>query len=313
MKTIVVALGGNAILQPKEKGTIEEQMANVAYSAQQIVKLVKEGNRVVIVHGNGPQVGNILLQNAAAREYVPAMPLDVCGAQSQGLIGYMMQQCILNELAKAGLQRQVVTLLTQVVVNQGDPAFQHPSKPIGAFFSQQEAERNMAEKGETWVEDSGRGWRKVVASPYPERIVELDTIRTLVENDMIVIAAGGGGIPVIDQRGQLIGVEAVIDKDLVSSLLAKELGADTLMIATDVTNVALNWGKPNQQNLERLTVDEAKTYLAEGQFAKGSMGPKIEAALNFVEAGGEAFIAFLGKLEEGIKGESGTKILWLTD
>ncbi|NLC76971.1 MAG: carbamate kinase, partial [Clostridia bacterium] len=285
MKTVVVALGGNAILQPKQKGTIEEQMANVSYSAQQIVKLIQAGYRVVVAHGNGPQVGNILLQNAAARDQVPAMPLDVCGAESQGLIGYMIQQCIGNELQKAGLDKQVVTLLTQVVVDRDDPAFRNPTKPVGAFYSQEEAEKNMREKGETWIEDSGRGWRKVVPSPMPKEIKEIETIRTLVENGVVVIAAGGGGIPV-EKKGELLaGVEAVIDKDLASSLLAKQLGADILVIATDVSHVAINWGTPDQKNLERLTVDEAKRYLEEGQFGKGSMGPKVQAALSFVEGG----------------------------
>lgn len=309
MKTVVVALGGNAILQPKQKGTIEEQMANVSYSAQQIVKLIQAGYRVVVAHGNGPQVGNILLQNAAARDQVPAMPLDVCGAESQGLIGYMIQQCIYNELKKAGLDKQVVTVLTQVVVDRNDPAFQNPTKPVGAFYSKEEAEKNMKEKGETWIEDSGRGWRKVVPSPVPKEIVEIETIRTLVSNGAIVIAAGGGGIPVERKDNQLLGVEAVIDKDLASSLLAKELGADVLVIATDVTNVAINWGKPDQKNLERLTIDEAKTYLEEGQFGKGSMGPKVEAALGFVESGGEAVITSLSNLEAGVKGEKGTRIV----
>lgn len=309
MKTVVVALGGNAILQPKQKGTIEEQMANVSYSAQQIVKLIQAGYRVVVVHGNGPQVGNILLQNAAARDQVPAMPLDVCGAESQGLIGYMIQQCIYNELKKAGLDKQVVTVLTQVVVDRNDPAFQNPTKPVGAFYSKEEAEKNMREKGETWIEDSGRGWRKVVPSPAPKEIVEIETIRTLVNSGAIVIAAGGGGIPVERKENELAGVEAVIDKDLASSLLAKELGADVLVIATDVTNVAINWGKPHQKNLERLTIDEAKTYLEQGQFGKGSMGPKVEAALGFVESGGEAVITSLSNLEAGVKGEKGTRIV----
>lgn len=309
MKTVVVALGGNAILQPKQKGTIEEQMANVSYSAQQIVKLIQAGYRVVVAHGNGPQVGNILLQNAAARDQVPAMPLDVCGAESQGLIGYMIQQCIGNELQKAGLDKQVVTLLTQVVVDRDDPAFRNPTKPVGAFYSQEEAEKNMREKGETWIEDSGRGWRKVVPSPMPKEIKEIETIRTLVENGVVVIAAGGGGIPV-EKKGELLaGVEAVIDKDLASSLLAKQLGADILVIATDVSHVAINWGTPDQKNLERLTVDEAKRYLEEGQFGKGSMGPKVQAALSFVEGGGEALITSLANLEAGVKGESGTRIV----
>jgi len=309
MKTVVVALGGNAILQPKQKGTYEEQRANVSYSAQQIVKLIQAGYRVVVSHGNGPQVGNILLQNAAARDQVPAMPLDVCGAESQGLIGYMIQQCLYNELEKAGLHKQVATVLTQVVVDRQDPAFQNPTKPVGPFYSREEAEKAMREKGETWIEDSGRGWRKVVPSPKPKEIVEIGVIRTLVENGIIVIASGGGGIPVVKDEHGLTGVEAVIDKDLASSLLARELGADVLVIATDVTHVAINYGKPDQKDLECLTIEEAKAYLAAGQFGKGSMGPKVEAAVNFVEAGGEAVITSLSYLEAGVKGEKGTRIV----
>lgn len=309
MRTVVIALGGNAILQQKQKGTIEEQMANVTYSAQQIVKLIQAGYRVVVTHGNGPQVGNILLQNAAARDKVPPMPLDVCGAESQGLIGYMIQQCIGNELQKAGLHRQVATILTQIVVDRNDPAFQNPTKPVGAFYSKEEAEKNMKEKGETWIEDSGRGWRKVVPSPVPREIIEIDTIRALVANDVIVIAAGGGGIPVEKSGNRLAGVEAVIDKDLASGLLAKQLGADILAIATDVSHVAINWGKPDQKNLETLTVKDAKHYLAQGQFGKGSMSPKVQAAIGFVEGGGEALITSLTNLEAGLQGKCGTRII----
>lgn len=309
MKTVVVALGGNAILQPKQKGTIEEQMANVNASAKNIVKLIQEGYRVVVAHGNGPQVGNILLQNAAAREQVPAMPLDVCGAESQGLIGYMIQQNIRNELKKAGIDKPVVTILTQVVVDRHDPAFQNPTKPVGAFYSKEEAEKNMKEKGETWIEDSGRGWRKVVPSPKPQEVVELEAVRTLVETGAVVIAVGGGGIPVVKEDDKLVGVEAVIDKDLASSLLAKNLGADILAIATDVPYVAINYGKPDQKNLKSMTVEEAKKYLEEGQFGKGSMGPKVQAVLNFVEAGGQGIITSLDTLREAVVGDAGTKVV----
>lgn len=308
MKTVVVALGGNAILQPKQKGTIEEQRANVEMSVKNIAKLIQEGYRVVISHGNGPQVGNILLQNAAARDQVPAMPLDVCGAESQGLIGYMIQQSLYNELKRLDIDKKVVTLLTQVVVAKDDPAFQHPTKPVGTFYTKEEAEVGLA-RGEKWIEDSGRGWRKVVPSPKPQEIVELDLIKALVEAGAIVIASGGGGIPVIKEEGCLIGVEAVIDKDLASSLLAKRLEADILAIATDVTHVAINYGTPNQKNLTSLTVAEAKKYLEEGQFGVGSMGPKVQAALNFVEAGGEAVIGSLSNLNEMVKGLSGTRFL----
>jgi len=239
---------------------------------------------------------------------VPAMPLDVCGAESQGLIGYMIQQSIYNELQALGIKKDVVTLLTQVVVSKEDPAFQNPSKPVGAFYAKEEAEAGMA-KGESWIEDSGRGWRKVVPSPKPQEIVELNLIKTLVDAGAIVIASGGGGIPVVKEAGSLVGVEAVIDKDLASSLLAKQLGADMLIIATDVPYVAINYGKPEQENLKELSVQEAEKYLDEGQFGKGSMGPKVQAALSFVKTGGEAIIAALSDLREAVKGQSGTKIV----
>lgn len=309
MKTVVVALGGNAILQPKQKGTIDEQMANVNASAKNIVKLIQEGYRVVVAHGNGPQVGNILLQNAAAREQVPAMPLDVCGAESQGLIGYMIQQNLINELQQVGITKPVVTVLTQVVVDRQDPAFQNPTKPVGAFYSKEEALKNMQEKNETWIEDSGRGWRKVVPSPKPQEVVELEVIRTLLEAGAVVIAVGGGGIPVVREGNRLAGVEAVIDKDLASSLLAAKLGADILTIATDVPFVAIHYGKPEQQNLMQITVHEAKKYLEEGHFGKGSMGPKVQAIINFVEAGGQGIIASLDSLREAIVAGAGTKIV----
>lgn len=309
MKTVVVALGGNAILQPKQKGTIEEQMANINGATKNIVKLIKEGYKVVIAHGNGPQVGNILLQNAAAREQVPAMPLDVCGAESQGLIGYMIQQNLMNELKNIGINKPVVTVLTQVVVDHNDPAFKNPTKPVGAFYSEEEAKHNMKTKGETWIEDSGRGWRKVVPSPVPKEVVELNAIRTLIDAGAVVISIGGGGIPVVKEGNQLVGVEAVIDKDLASSLLAKELGADILAIATDVSYVAINFGKPDQKNLKTITIKEAQKYLDEGQFGKGSMGPKVEAVLSFVKSGGQGIITSLDSLRDAITTEAGTKII----
>ena len=308
-KKVVVAFGGNAILQPKQAGTIEEQMDNVLNASENIVKLVKEGYEVVIAHGNGPQVGNILLQNAAARDQVPAMPLYVCGAESQGLIGYMIQQNIGNELRKQGIDKKVVTLLTQVVVDKNDKAFEHPTKPVGAFYTEDEAKEGIA-KGENWIEDSGRGWRKVVASPKPIDVVELEEVKDLIEAGCIVVTVGGGGIPVVKaEDGQLSGVEAVIDKDLASSLLASELEADYLVIATDVPNVAINFGKPDQENLSKIDLATAKKYLDEGQFGKGSMGPKVEAIMEFVEAGGQGIITSLDSLRDSIVAEAGTKIV----
>lgn len=307
-KTVVVALGGNAILQPKQKGTIEEQMANVLEASKNIVKLVQAGYNVVIAHGNGPQVGNILLQNAAARDQVPAMPLYVCGAESQGLIGFMVQQCMGNEFRKAGIDKKAVTVLTQVIVDKKDPAFQNPTKPVGAFYTEAEAKEGMA-KGENWVEDSGRGFRKVVASPRPKDVVELEEVKDLIAKGHVVITIGGGGIPVIEENGQLTGVEAVIDKDLASSLLAKELKADYLVIATDVPHVAINFGKENQENLKEINLATAKKYLDEGQFGKGSMGPKVEAVMEFVQSGGQGIITSLEALTDSITGEGGTKIV----
>lgn len=308
-KKIVVALGGNAILQPKQTGTIEEQMENVLNASKNIVKLVKEGYEVVIAHGNGPQVGNILLQNAAARGQVPAMPLYVCGAESQGLIGYIIQQNICNELKKQCINKKVVTLLTQVIVDKNDKAFQNPTKPVGAFYSEDEAKSGIA-RGENWIEDSGRGWRKVVASPRPIDVVELDEVKDLIKAGRIVITVGGGGIPVIkSDDGQLKGVEAVIDKDLASSLLAKKLEADYLVIATDVSNVAINFGQSDQRNLSKIDLITAKKYLNEGQFGKGSMGPKVEAIIEFVEAGGLGIITSLDSLRDSIVSEAGTKIV----
>lgn len=307
-KKVVVALGGNAILQPKQAGTIEEQMENVLNASKSIVKLVEAGYEVVIAHGNGPQVGNILLQNAAGRDLVPAMPLYVCGAESQGLIGYMIQQNIRNELKKNGVNKNVVTLLTQVVVDKNDPAFKNPTKPVGAFYTEAEAKEAMA-KGENWVEDSGRGWRKVVASPKPMDVVELAEVKDLIETGCIVVTVGGGGIPVIEENGQLRGVEAVIDKDLASALLAEELEADYLVIATDVSHVAINFGKPDQENLKTIDLATAQKHLDDGQFGKGSMGPKVEAIMKFVSKGGKGIITSLDNLTDAVTGDAGTKIV----
>lgn len=309
MKTVVVALGGNAILKPGQKGTIEEQMENVLSAARNVVALVREGYNVVVAHGNGPQVGNILVQNAAAREQVPAMPLHVCGAKSQGLIGFMIGQNLQNELRREGIDRPVTTLLTQVVVDPYDPAFSHPSKPVGPFYPEDHARQAM-EQGEHWIEDSGRGWRKVVPSPRPMDVVELGQVKTLIEAGSIVVTVGGGGIPVQKSAdGTLTGVEAVIDKDLASSLLARELRADILVIATDVENVAIRYGKPDQLDLETITVEEARHYAAEGHFGKGSMGPKVEAILEFVTFGGEGIITSLSNLRDAVVEKKGTRIV----
>lgn len=306
--TIVVALGGNAILKPDERGTVDEQLANVQSTCGSIVQLVRRSHRVVITHGNGPQVGNILIQNLRAQDTVPAMPLDICGAESQGLIGYMIQRSMHDALVRHGLRASVVTVLTQVVVDANDPAFAHPSKPIGPFYTEAEARRFMAERGETWKEDAGRGWRKVVPSPLPVRILEKRAIESLLDKGEVVIAAGGGGIPVVVEETGLRGVEAVIDKDLASAKLATDIGADVLLILTDVERVALNYRAPSQVLLDSMTVEEARRHMAEGHFMAGSMGPKVQASISFASAGGLAVIASLDKCLDAIDGKSGTRI-----
>jgi carbamate kinase len=311
-KTVVVALGGNAILQRGQKGTFEEQLANVYHTARQLAEMVLSGQwRIVVTHGNGPQVGNILLQQDAAKEVVPPMPMDACGAQSQGLIGYMIQQSLRNILAEKGRSDiPIATVVTQVLVDKDDPAFQNPTKPVGPFYSEEEARKLQREKGWQVVEDAGRGWRRVVPSPDPKAIVEREAIRMLVENRAIVIASGGGGIPVIEEAGKLKGVEAVIDKDLAGERLAEDVGADVFLILTDVDRVRLNYGKPDERPIDRMTAEEGKRYLAEGHFAKGSMEPKVKAAIRFVEAGGErAVIASLDQAVAALAGEAGTQVV----
>ncbi len=311
-KTVVVALGGNALLQVGQKGTFEEQMQNVYNAAEQLAELVLSGKwRLVITHGNGPQVGNILLQNEAGKHLVPPMPMDVCGAESQGMIGYMIQQAMHNVLARRGRPDiPVVTVVTQVLVDKNDPAFQNPTKPVGPFYTKEEALRLKEEKGWHVVEDAGRGWRRVVPSPDPKAIVEREAIRILVENHAIVIASGGGGIPVIKEDGSYRGVEAVIDKDLAGERLAEDVGAQVFLILTDVDRVRLNYRQPNEVALSRMTVAEAKRYLAEGHFAKGSMEPKVKACVRFVEAGGElAIIAALSQAAAALEGRAGTQIV----
>ena len=307
---VVVALGGNAILRPGQKGTIDEQLVNVRTACGHLAALLAKGYRIVLTHGNGPQVGNILIQNSAT-DAVPAMPMYVCGAESQGMIGYMIQQELYNELCKQGLgDYRVASVVTQDVVSPDDPAFQHPSKPVGPFYSEEHARKRIAQ-GEVWVEDSGRGWRKVVPSPNPLEIVELNVIRQLAMDHSTVICNGGGGIPVIRQAdGTLQGVEAVIDKDLGGQRLATGLGADVFMILTDVPAVAIDYGKPTQKWLSRLTVQEARKYLDEGQFKKGSMGPKVEACCRFVESGGKsAIIGSLNEAQDALNGKAGTNIV----
>jgi carbamate kinase len=309
MQSVVVSLGGNAILPVGKAGTIEEQFQITAETMRQVVDLIRD-RRVVITHGNGPIVGNILIRNEAARSQVPPMPLDVCGADSQGGLGYMIQQTLQNLLLEAGLHQQVATVISQVVVDRDDPRFENPSKPIGPFYKEEQARELITSKNWRMVQDAGRGWRRVVASPMPRRIVEMPVIKTLYEAGHVVIAAGGGGIPVIEaEDGSLRGVEAVIDKDLASVVLARALGADAILIVTAVDAVALDFGKPNQRWMDRMTPADAKRHLAEGQFPPGSMGPKIEAAVWFLDGGGrEVCITSPDRIRDSLEGKAGTWI-----
>ncbi|MDD5219794.1 MAG: carbamate kinase [Candidatus Bipolaricaulis sp.] len=310
-KVVVVALGGNAILQPGQRGTFEEQMKNVHTTCEQLAAMVESGKyKIVVTHGNGPQVGNILLQNEVGKEVAAPMPLYVCGAESQGLIGYMIQQNLTNLFAAKGRPDiPVATIVTQVVVDKADPAFANPTKPVGPFYSAEEAARLKKEKGYDVKEDAGRGWRRVVPSPDPVEIFEKVAIRQLVDARTIVIASGGGGIPVVRENGGLKGVDAVIDKDLAGERLAADVKASILMILTDVAQVKLHYRTPQEKSLARMTVAEAKTYAAEGHFAKGSMEPKVRAAIRFIESGGEkAIITSLDKATDALEGKAGTAI-----
>ena len=307
---IVVALGGNALQSGKSEATAEAQLAVVKETCERIADLSEKGYEVAVVHGNGPQVGRILLASETAKDVTPAMPFDVCGAMSQGYIGYHLQQALRFALAKRGKNIPVVTLLTQMVVDQKDPAFQNPTKPIGPFYSEAEAKELAETKGYSMKEDAGRGWRRVVASPKPVSIIELETIRCLLDNGVIVIAAGGGGIPVVrDENGFLKGKEAVIDKDLAAAMLAKDLNADMFVISTAVPKVCLNYGKSNEKKLDSITTDEAREYINEGHFAPGSMLPKIQALVDFVDTTGNiGIVTDPEHLYDAVYGEQGTKI-----
>jgi carbamate kinase len=309
-RVVVIALGGNALIMEGQRGTIAEQFENTRKSLDGIVYCLKQGYGVVITHGNGPQVGNLLLMVEASRDQVPELPLGVCVADTEGAIGYMIQQSLTNRLRKEGLDRCVVTVLTQVIVDKHDNAFSNPTKPIGPFFAREDAERFRKEKGWHIMEDSHRGYRRVVASPNPLKVVEDRAVRGLLEAGDIVIAAGGGGIPVImKEDGDLEGVDVVVDKDLASSVLARDIKADCLMMITGVEQVFLNFKQPNERALKALTVKEAQKYLKEGHFPPGSMGPKIQAAINFLNWGGEvAIIAAIDKVKEALEGIAGTKI-----
>ena len=313
-KLAVIAIGGNSLITDKTHQTVEDQYQAAKQTTYHIADMIEQGWDVAIGHGNGPQVGFILRRSeiAAKVEGLHEVPLDVCGADSQGAIGYALQQNLQNELYQREIKKKVVTVITQVLVDKDDPAFQKPSKPIGGFMDADEAKRRTDEQGWSVVEDAGRGWRRVVASPLPKEIVELETVETLLERGIITITVGGGGIPVVDPGdGNYQGIAAVIDKDYASSLLAQKVNAELFVISTAVEKVALNFGKPDQKWLDKITLEEAKAYLAEGtHFAKGSMAPKIQAIIWFLENGGkQALITNPENIGRALKGETGTWIV----
>ena len=311
MKKLVIALGGNALQEAGKPATAQAQLEVVEKTSEYIADIVERGYEVIVAHGTGPQVGRIVIQNEVASASTPAMPFDVCGAMSQGMIGYHIQQGLSKVLRHRGINKNVVTIVTQVVVDKDDPKFKAPSKPIGPFYTEEEAKAIAAEKGYTMKEDAGRGWRRVVASPLPVEIVELDAVKTLNDAGFVVVTVGGGGIPVVrNEAGDLEGVAAVIDKDLASEKLARDMDADALVILTAVEKVSINFKKPDQKDLDRMSAAEAKQYIKEGHFAPGSMLPKIEAALNFVESkpGRIAIITSLDKAVDAIEGRAGTTI-----
>jgi len=306
MKTILLAVGGNSLIRAGEKGTIAEQLANACRTAREIVALLRDGFRIVLTHGNGPQVGAALLRSEAGATQIPPLPLDVCGATTQGEIGYILQQALEVELRAAQLQVPVVSVITQTVISLDDPAMKQPNKPVGPFYSRQEAERKR-QLGWQIVEDAARGYRRVVPSPEPMEILELEVIRNLAQSGALVIACGGGGIPVAWRGDQLIGVEAVIDKDRASALLASHLGSDLFVISTDTDFVYLDYKKPTQRPLKEIYAAELEGYLAAGHFLPGSMAPKIQSALRFLRNGGkEAIIASAENLRLAVAGQSGT-------
>lgn len=310
MSRIVIALGGNALQSKNSAPTAEGQLEVVKKTCEYIAEISCSGNEIAIVHGNGPQVGRILLASEAAKDVTPAMPFDVCGAMSQGYIGYHIQQALKYALSKKNINIPVLTVATQMVVDKNDTAFQNPTKPIGPFYTEEEAKALVEEKGYSVKEDAGRGWRRVVASPIPRKIVEIEAIKDLWDSS-IVISCGGGGIPVVENMdGTLEGVAAVIDKDFAAELLAEQVEADVLMILTEVEKVAINWGKPDQKNLDNMSLKDAVQYIEEGQFAPGSMLPKVEAAMKFVRANPDkrAIITSLDKAIEALEGKTGTEI-----
>ncbi len=310
MNTALIAVGGNSLIRAGEKGTVAEQLANARRTAAAVVEVIREGYHLVMTHGNGPQVGAQLLRSERASDQVPGQTLDVCGAATQGEIGYVLSQALRDELAAAGLRIPVVGVVTQTIVSAEDPAMSHPTKPIGPFYSRAEAEERKRLFGWQIVEDAARGYRRVVPSPDPIEIVELEVIRTLVNQGMLVVACGGGGIPVVRSNGGVKGVEAVIDKDRASALLASSLDVDLFAISTDADCVYLDYKKPTQRKLTRVTAGEMEEYYRAGQFPPGNMGPKIESALRFLKRGGrEVIITSYEHLCAAVRGEAGTHIV----
>lgn len=311
MKTLVIAIGGNSLIKDAKHMSVPDQYAAVVQTVRHITDLLEQGYRVVITHGNGPQVGFILMRSEHCRGILHEIPLDSIVADTQGALGYQLQQALENEFRRRKLKRSVAAVVTQTLVNKTDPAFRAPSKPIGEFYDRAQAEERMRTDGWTMLEDSGRGWRRVIASPKPIRIIESDLIQHLVRDGYTVIAAGGGGIPVVaDEDGNLAGVAAVIDKDIASALLATQIQADSLVISTAVQKVCLHFGKPNQVALDRMTVSDARRYIAEGHFAPGSMLPKVEACISFIETTGkDAVITCPEALSDALEGKTGTRVV----
>ncbi len=310
-KVAVVAVGGNSLIKDKSHQTVPDQYEAASESMEHIAGMIEAGWDVIITHGNGPQVGFILRRAELSAHELHTVPLDSCGADTQGAIGYMFQKALHNEFERRGQHKQAVTVVTQVLVDRDDPAFNDPSKPIGSFMEETIAKERSEKDGWVVVEDAGRGWRRVVPSPLPVKIIEQDAIQSLIQAGFVVIAVGGGGIPVIeDEQGDLQGVEAVIDKDFASALLAANIGADLLLISTAVEKVALNFNKTDQRWLDKMTLSEARDYYTQGHFGKGSMGPKIQAIIGFLEAGGrEALITNPENIERALAGETGTRIV----
>jgi len=308
--TIVVALGGNAILQPGQLGTFEEQLLNVNEATRRIARLAAAGHQVIVVHGNGPQVGNILIQQAAAEASVAPMPMDVAGAMSQGQIGFLLAQCLENHLRRLRHKVPVACLVTETIVDADDPGFENPTKPVGPFYDQTRAKQLMLEAGYAMREDAGRGWRRVVPSPQPVAIVQLPSIERLVAAGTLVVCVGGGGIPTLRARdGSLSGTAAVIDKDLAAARLALDLDADVLLILTDVANAFIDYRGPDERALQQVTVEEMEAYVSQGHFKAGSMGPKVEAALRVAREGKTGIIASLTEALEAAEGRAGTRVV----